>query len=186
MKVCYVTHKPNLTGANRSLRFTGRPDRIGMSRSCSEPPRAAAGRTQETDILINTRSSCRPYLDNKVPTFETVLNSVPVNRLCVETVKGDFGRSARPRPQTFASAASACRRRELKLPYLCHFRTSGRPPLQTPAAETRPQTHGRRRRLHQHQRDGQRVVPTLRHKTVVIQTASTRNLRPAGPRSWGP
>ncbi len=38
MKVCYVTHKPNLTGANRSLLdlLDGLDrDRYDMNRSCS-------------------------------------------------------------------------------------------------------------------------------------------------------
>ena len=128
MKVCYVTHKPNLTGANRSLL-----DLLdGLDRDRYEPvvlvnrrgPLLAELKKREIPykyaLIPPTLNSDNPVLDF----LKRVLNSVPVNRLCVETVKF---RLKGIRPDLVHNNSLLCSvgmqaARELKLPYLCHFR----------------------------------------------------------------
>ena len=128
MKVCYVTHKPNLTGANRSLL-----DLLdGLDRDRYEPVVLV---NRRGPLLAELKKRDIPYKyalipptlnsDNKVLDFlKRVLNSVPVNRLCVETVKW---RLRQIRPDLVHNNSLLCSvgmqaARELKLPYLCHFR----------------------------------------------------------------
>ncbi|MDO5453090.1 MAG: glycosyltransferase, partial [Eubacteriales bacterium] len=128
MKVCYVTHKPNLTGANRSLL-----DLLdGLDRDRYEPVVLV---NRRGPLLAELKKRDIPYKyalipptlnsDNPVLDFlKRVLNSVPVNRLCVETVKF---RLKGIQPDLVHNNSLLCSvgmqaARELKLPYLCHFR----------------------------------------------------------------
>ena len=128
MKVCYVTHKPNLTGANRSLL-----DLLdGLDRDRYEPVVLV---NRRGPLLAELKKRDIPYKyalipptlnsDNKVLDFlKRVLNSAPVNRLCVETVKL---RLRQTNPDLVHNNSLLCSvgmqaARELKLPYLCHFR----------------------------------------------------------------
>ena len=128
MKVCYVTHKPNLTGANRSLL-----DLLdGLDRDRYEPVVLV---NRRGPLLAELKKRDIPYKyalipptlnsDNRVLDFlKRVLNSVPVNRLCVETVKL---RLRQIDPDLVHNNSLLCSvgmqaARELKLPYLCHFR----------------------------------------------------------------
>lgn len=128
MKVCYVTHKPNLTGANRSLL-----DLLdGLDRSRYEPvvlvnrrgPLLAELKKRDIPykyaLIPPTLNSDNPVLD----LMKRVLNSVPVNRFCVMTVKR---RLKQINPDLVHNNSLLCSvgmqaARELKLPYLCHFR----------------------------------------------------------------
>ena len=123
MKVCYVTHKPNLTGANRSLL-----DLLdGLDRDRYEPVVLV---NRRGPLLAELKKRDIPYKyalipptlnsDNKVLDFlKRVLNSVPVNRLCVETVKL---RLRQIDPDLVHNNSLLCSvgmqaARELKLPY---------------------------------------------------------------------
>lgn len=128
MKVCYVTHKPNLTGANRSLL-----DLLdGLDRSQVEPVVLV---NRPGPLLNELKVRNIPYRyalipptlnsDNPVLNFlKSVLNSAPVNRLAVQNVKCVL---RRVQPDLVHNNSLLCSvgmeaANELKLPYICHFR----------------------------------------------------------------
>lgn len=128
MKVLYVTHKPNLTGANRSLL-----DILdGLDRTVVEPVVLV---NRKGPLLSELKVRGVPYhyaflppaLNSDNPVLNAIkklLNSKPFNRLAVLSVKAQMKNISPDLVHNNSLLVSAGMEgaRELKIPYLCHFR----------------------------------------------------------------
>lgn len=128
MKVCYVTHKPNLTGANRSLL-----DMLdGFDRSIVEPvvlvnrpgPLLKELRNRNVQykfaLLWPTLNSDKPFLN----VAKKLLNSAAINRLGVISVKRALKKIKPDLVHNNSMLVSVGMQAadELHIPYICHFR----------------------------------------------------------------
>lgn len=128
MKVCYVTHKSNLTGANRSLL-----DLLdGLDRDVVEPC-VLVGR--KGPLLKELQQRGIPYCYAFIPPtlnsdrrilnlLKTILNTEPVNRLGIWSCKRVF-RRLRPdlvHNNTMLCSVGMQAAKEMRIPYVCHFR----------------------------------------------------------------
>lgn len=128
MKVCYVTHKSNLTGANRSLL-----DLLdGLDRNEVEPLVLVGRPGPLLKELKQRRFSYRyafipPTLNSDrwiLNALKTILNTDPVNRLAVWTCKRVYRRFCPDlvHNNTMLCSVGMQAALEMKIPYVCHFR----------------------------------------------------------------